>query len=127
MSLRREPIAGPAALAAGAMGLVGLGVILALGDSAGGWAFVGWAVAAVSGLVGGGCVARGHGGPGRDFLLRFSASMLARFIAYGVGLAGAFRMRGSEAVMPYLLGLVLGYVPAQAYEMIGFVRRSGGR
>lgn len=127
MSLRREGIVDPATWAPASMALLGLGGIVALGGSASAWAFAGWAVAAVSGLVVGAWVARGHGGPARDFLLRFSASMLARFAAYALGLLGAFRLQGSEAVLPYLLGLLLGYLPVQAHEMIGFARRSGGR
>ena len=102
-------------------GLAVLPVGLAHGELALRWGAVGWAVTAVTGVAGGAWMARLHGRQGSGFLVALGTCMLARLVASVGGALGA-AVIGRPAVWPYILGLCVGYVPLQLFEIGWFLR-----
>lgn len=85
------------------------------------WALAGWAVTTAIGVAGGSWALAWHGRTGAGFLVAFGVCMLARVLALGFG-ALAASQRGGEAVAAYLGGLLLGYLPPQAAEVLWLMR-----
>jgi hypothetical protein len=102
-------------------GLAVLPVGLARGDLALRWGVVGWAIMAVTGVAGGAWLARMHGRQGSGFLVALGTCMLARLFA-SVGGALVAALSGKQAVWPYIVGLCVGYVPLQLFEIGWFLR-----
>lgn len=87
------------------------------------WALLGWAAAALPGLVAGIVLAERHGKPGSGFVLALGAGILTRFVVV-LGSLGAALVAGGGAYRPWLLGVVLGYVPMEIFEIVWFHRRA---
>ncbi len=86
------------------------------------WAALGWAAAAVPGMVFGTWLARRHGTPGTGFVVAMGTGILVRFVTVLGSLAFVLN-RGGGLQRPWLAGLVAGYVPLQLFELAWFVRR----
>ncbi len=113
------------ALLGGAIALaVGLPLLpwaLAEGPVAVQWGVSGWLVMAVTGMAGGVWLVLKHGKRGSGFLVALGTCMLARLFASAAGAFGAAQ-QGMEAVWPYIVGLIAGYLPMQLFELWWFVR-----
>ena len=103
-------------------GLASFTVARSAGPAAVAPCLVGWAIMAASGLAGGLFLVRAHGRSGTGFLGALVASMLARLALSSAGAAWA-AASSVETVWAYLGGLVAGYVPLQAFELVWFIRR----
>jgi len=106
-----------------ASGLVLLAFASAEGAVAARWSMLGWLVMALTGVLGGARMATHHGRPGSGFIVALGTCMLARLFASAAG-AVAAALSGSGAVWPYLVGLGVGFLPLQIYEVGWFLRRS---
>lgn len=83
------------------------------------WALVGWLLMATVGVVAAVWMGRCHGKPGMGFVAAVAVCMLARLFLAAAGAWGATR-QGMETGWPYILGLIAGYLPLQAYELHWF-------
>jgi hypothetical protein len=117
-ALRFALLGGAIALASG---LVLLPWALAEGPAAVQWGVSGWLIMAVTGLAGGVWLVIKHGKHGSGFLVALGTCMLARLFASAAGAFGAAQ-QGMEAVWPYIVGLISGYLPLQMFELWWFVR-----
>jgi hypothetical protein len=115
----RFALIGGAIVAAAGAALLPLAI--ARGTVALQWGLAGWLVMAITGLAGGIWLVWKHGKQGSGFLVALGTCMLARLFASAAGAFGA-AMQGMEAVWPYLIGLVAGYIPLQLFEIWWFVR-----
>ena len=106
---------------AGIVGLTLLPVASSYGRVAVQWSIAGWLVTTAIGVAGGSWIVARHGSAGPGFLIAFGVCMLARLAALGVG-ATVAATRGSGAVGAYLAGLLIGYLPPQAWEMVWLLR-----
>lgn len=104
-----------------AVGLALLPWALAHGPVAMQWGVSGWLIMAGTGMAGGVWLVLKHGKQGSGFLVALGTCMLARLFASAAGAFGAAQ-QGMEAVWPYIVGLIAGYVPLQLFELWWFVR-----
>jgi hypothetical protein len=93
------------------------------GRAAIGWGLLGWSVMVLVGAIGGAWLVTQHGAPGAGFLVAMGTCMLARLFGAAAG-ALAAGMQGTEAVWPYLVGLGVGYIPLQFFEIGWFMRQT---
>lgn len=87
------------------------------------FALLGWAVVALTAVVGGSWIANRHGRAGTGFLLALQSCMLAR-LALAAGGAFVAWKAGDDAVRAFLIGLVVGFLPLQTFEIVWFYRRT---
>jgi len=109
-------LSGASALAAGAV------AVAVLWSGEGGkipWFLLGWSIMSVIGVLGGVRLVVVHGRPGSAFLAALVASILSRLFASALG-AGAAVWSGGTAVWPYILGLAVGFLPPQIFEVVWF-------
>ena len=85
------------------------------------WGGIGWAIMALTGVVGGTWLVRAHGRQGSGFLVALGTCMLARLFASVAGALSA-ASSGMDVVWPFIAGLGAGYVPLQLLELGWFVR-----
>ena len=107
---------GPFRFAAAAFAITAMGatsLTLLLPDR---WAIVGFASMALVGIGSGVSLVRAHGKPAHGFIVALGASTLARLFAAALGALGV-TLAGQGAVVPYLIGLAVGYVPLQILEV----------
>ena len=90
---------------------------------AAGWMLLGWAVATAAGVAGGVLAVRRFGRPGAAFVAAIGGGLALRVLVYGVAAVVA-ALDDRAALMACLIGLAVGHVAVQAYEMIWFLRRS---
>lgn len=83
------------------------------------WGVAGWGAMALAGVAGGAWLAARHGGASRAFLVALGTTMGARAT---LGVAGALAAGRAGALGAYVAGLVAGYAPLQAFEMLWFLR-----
>ena len=104
-------------------------ISIAMGVSAAGgavgWAFSGWAAAALPGIVGGAALAATLGRPGIGFLLGLFGTMAFRALGLIAVLVVARTAAGS-ALRDTLLGFGTGLVPLFVFEAAWFLRASRG-
>lgn len=93
-----------------------------LGEGKVSWTLLGFGAAVVPGLGAGMILARRHGQPGPGFLVALGTGILARFVVVLASLAWALRA-GDGAYRPWLLGVALGYVPMELFEIVWFHRQ----
>ena len=91
------------------------------GETALFWGGIGWAIMALTGVVGGTWLVRVHGRQGSGFLVALGTCMLARLFASVAGALSA-ATSGMDAVWPFIVGLGAGYAPLQMLEVGWFVR-----
>ena len=110
---------------------IGVATGLALGGAAliaGGawksWGPAGWLAATAVGLVAGTALVRYHGSPGWGFVVAMLAGMLTRFVALAAGGVWA-AWTGRTAVVAFVAGFGVGFVPLQVHEAF-FLRRDQG-
>ncbi len=103
------------------IGLLLLPFVAPQGSVALRWSLAGWLLTTSIGVLGGAWIVAQHGTTGPGFLIAFGVCMLARLTALGIG-ALVSAGRGGEAVGAYLAGLLVGYLPPQAWEMIWLLR-----
>src|SRR5262245_51932028 len=89
------------------------------------WAVVGWLVPASVGIGGGAVLAARHGSAGPGFLIALVVCILSR-LALAVGGALAATTGGGVAVRAFLIGLVVGFLPLQVFEVAWFYRGPRG-
>lgn len=116
------------ALACGAVAVVALAAVLAIGMGRPGpwlhWALWGWVVGAVPGVIGGTWQFVEHGRVGARFFAALVATMLTRLVGVGIGV-GFASTAGRDALVGFLVGVVLGYLPVQGFEVSRFMHRGG--
>jgi hypothetical protein len=93
------------------------------GAAAAAWTALGWSITAVAGVVGGAWVVSRHGRAGAGFFVALQACILARL---GLSAIGAILVasRDPGAAWAYLAGLVAGFLPLQAFEILWFFRNA---
>ena len=84
---------------------------------------LGWALTTTVGVFGGAWLIAHHGKALSPFLIAMATCMLARAVVAGAGALVAVPW-GIEAMVPYVGGLLAGYLPVQILEMVWFHRRS---
>ena len=87
------------------------------------WSLVGWLIMGLTGVVGGAWIASRHGSAGSGFLFALVSCMLAR-LALAAGGAFASAMAGAGAVRACLVGMMVGFLPLQIFEVVWFYRRT---
>jgi len=87
------------------------------------WAMAGFAAMALPTLLTGAWLAHEQGRVGVAFVIAMSAGLLLRAGLLAV-VVGAAARQGPPSLAPALYGLVLGFVPLTAFEMIWFARRA---
>lgn len=102
-------------------GLLLLPLVASRGSVALQWSLAGWLLTTAIGVLGGAWIVAQHGSAGPGFLIAFGVCMLARLTALGIG-ALVSAGRGGEAIGAYLAGLLVGYLPPQAWEMVWLLR-----
>lgn len=104
-------------------------ISIAMGVSAAGgavgWAFSGWAAAAIPGIVGGAALAATLGRPGTGFLIGLFGTMAFRALGLIAVLALA-RTSAEPALRDALVGFATGLVPLFVFEAAWFLRASRG-
>ena len=117
--LRFAALGGAIAVAVGASALP---LALSRSPTAVLWGLVGWLAMSVIGVAGGAWTISGHGRDGVAFPLALGVCMLSRLACLAAGLFVAAAGRGMEAVGAYLVGLLVGYLPVQVFEVIWYTR-----
>lgn len=87
------------------------------------WCVAGWLVPTVTGIAGGAVLAGLHGSAGPGFLIALQVCILSR-LALSAGGAWAATVGGGVAVRAFLIGLVVGFLPLQVFEIAWFYRRT---
>lgn len=106
--------------------ILGIALMLVLrpqGQAVIGFAMFGWGVIALTAVAGGAWIAGQHGRSGLGFLLALQSCMLAR-LALAAGGAFVAWQAGGDAVRSFLIGLVVGFIPLQTFEIVWFYRRT---
>jgi hypothetical protein len=106
--------------------ILALGLLLTLRSQSQtflGFAMLGWGVMALTAVPGGAWVASRHGRSLTAFLVALQSCMLAR-LALAAGGAFVAWKAGGDAVRAFLIGLVVGFLPLQTFEIIWFYRRT---
>lgn len=89
------------------------------------WGLLGWMATGVVGVAGGAFMVSRHGTSGPGFLMILGVCMLLRLLLSAVGAVAAVG-EGMQAVWPYLIGLVAGFIPVQIVEIVWFLRNTPG-
>ena len=113
---------GAALTAAIAAGLLLLGLRGAAADASA-WAMAGFAAMSFPIMATGAWLAHEQGRPGAAFVVALAAGLCLRAGLLAIVVAAAAR-QGEPSLLPALSGLVLGFVPLTAFEMIWFARRA---
>jgi len=114
--------AGAALTAAVAAGVLLLGLRGAASEALA-WAMAGFVAMSVPIIVTGAWLAHEQGRAGAAFVVALAAGLLLRAGLLAIVVAAAAR-QGESSLLPALSGLVLGFVPLTAFEMIWFARRA---
>jgi hypothetical protein len=131
LALTESARSGHYAYGATTVALVGAPPLLLLatlvGAPASRWTALGWLVAVLGGVAAGSAIAARHGRAGASFLVAYGWCTGARLAGYTI--AGAWAVGAGEAAFwACLVGLAVGHVTTQGYELAWFMRRSrGGR